>query len=81
MIRALSCPTCRGDGVIWRAWRGGNDPDVRCEGVCEDCSGAGCADCEETGCAETATDVFVENGTRYLLCARHYAEWMEAANA
>ena len=37
----IACPTCGGEGRIYKSRWGGNDPDVEDVGQCEECDGDG----------------------------------------
>ena len=69
----LYCPTCGGEGRLYKSKYGGNDPDVWDAGKCEACDGTGHHTCEERGCNEKAV-AFNEDGE--ALCEDCMCEWM-----
>lgn len=49
-MTTIPCPTCAGEGNIWKSRYGGNDPDVWNAGPCEMCDGGGNQKCEARKC-------------------------------
>lgn len=72
-IFSLYCLKCGGEGRRYTSRYGGNDPDVRDEGECEECEGSGNARCDHRGCTNNAV-AFDEDGR--ALCEDCLEEWM-----
>ena len=68
----LTCPTCAGEGRIYKSKYGGNDPDVWDAGPCEDCGGDGNRKCISDHCGDDATAL---NGDGEPMCPYCLAEW------
>ena len=62
----LQCQNCE-DGLVWTSRHGGNDPDVRFDGNCEECDGEGNVTCSIRFCGATAE--IASDGECY--CADH----------
>lgn len=70
----MNCPSCGGEGHVYKSRYGGNDPDVW-EVTCESCDGSGGQECERRDCHAYAVG---RNGDGEALCLGCLVEWAEA---
>ena len=75
VMARLFCPTCSGEGRIYKSRYGGNDPDVWDAGACPACGGSGDQTCDARGCNEPAI-AFNDDGE--ALCEDCLLEWAES---
>ena len=78
MKQILPCPTCQGEGRIWKSKYGGNDPDVWDAGQCPTCEGAREMRCDVRKCKGWAVG-FNEDGE--AMCEDCLAEWIAQGEA